>query len=67
MPDKEEEQQHIQLDKKDEDEEKKDTGTGGLLSKIGDPAGKSHIPSTSLTVFLQPNHPANPTHHTHRN
>jgi hypothetical protein len=39
MPDKEEEQQHIQLDKGDEDEEKKDSGTGGLLSKIGDPAG----------------------------
>jgi hypothetical protein len=50
MADKEEQQKpegeqhtHIQSEPKEEEEEEKSTGSGGLLSKIGDPIGMSSL------------------------
>ncbi|KAH7389851.1 hypothetical protein BKA66DRAFT_459957 [Pyrenochaeta sp. MPI-SDFR-AT-0127] len=40
MSKKEEEHQHIPTEPKDKEEEEGSSGSGGLLSTIGDPAGK---------------------------
>ena len=63
MSDKEEpQQQHIQTEpQNDEQEEKK--GSGGLLSKVGDPIGTSLLPLPSLPK--SPAQPPNPVSYTH--
>jgi hypothetical protein len=53
--DKEQEQhEHIPTQPKNDDEQEKSQGTGGLLSMVGDPAGSSsypHPPFFPLTTF----------------
>lgn len=48
MADKEQQQQeHIPTQSKYEQQEEPSSGSGGLLSKLGDPAGTSHFPPSS--------------------
>jgi hypothetical protein len=47
---KDHEQEHIPTSNKEEEEEKGSSGTGGLLSAIGDPAGM--LPSAFYAVLL---------------